>query len=62
MFLEFQPQYHKAELRWTDVELRERSIAEKHILENVLIFVFTVDILLGIMGLFLILREQVGGI
>lgn len=44
------------------MELRERSIAEKHILENVLIFVFTVDILLGIMGLFLILREQVGGI
>lgn len=34
------------------MELRERSIAEKHILENVLIFVFTVDILLGIMGLF----------
>ena len=47
-------QNHKAEFKWMDVELRSNSVTETHILENVPIFVFPVDLFLGIMHLFLV--------
>lgn len=36
-----------------DVQLRGKRVTEAHTLENVPIFVFPVDLFLGIMGLFL---------
>lgn len=47
-------QNRQAEFKWTDVELRGKSGTEKHILENVPIFVFPVDLFLGIIHLFLV--------